>query len=95
MNTLFEDLKAGRIKPEFGNPHHIHAVREFERENNDDGPERIYNVSLRAECYYTVSVKAPNKRKAKELALEEPFDTTDCTVDDVSVEDIEEFNQNG
>lgn len=86
----FEDLKSGRIKPEFGNPQHIEAVREFERENNDDGVERSYRVSIRCECYYDVVVKAPNKKIAKELAMEEPYDMSAMDIDDKYVECVEE-----
>jgi hypothetical protein len=69
IQEIINGLLTGKIKPEFGNPDHIAAVRKFEEDHTEDAPEGgKYLVSIYAEGEVEFEVMATSKEEAIEKA---------------------------
>lgn len=90
----FEDLKSGKVKPEFGNSEHIEAIRLHQKHIEYEEAEKakkLYEVTLEVSGYSVVKVRAKDEEEAKELAKESYTDNME--IEDVDIRDIEEIKE--
>jgi hypothetical protein len=90
--VTFEDLKTGKVKPEFGNIEHITVVREYERFQammEEEQQLKLWEVTFSVSGTCTVRVRADSREEAEEKAREE-IDYTDMELDDCDVLEVEE-----
>lgn len=72
MSGLYEDLKGGKVRPEFGNPDHVAVIDAHEEEERakeleeNDGVLKEYEIEYAASGSATIRVKAFSEDEAKD-----------------------------
>jgi hypothetical protein len=94
MEELIERLKTGEIKPEFGNPNHIEAIKYLDRmsgeeaqlkSDRENGVLKTYEVTL----HYSATVERTIEAYDKEDALERAEEEIDIRNLDLELEDYD------
>lgn len=83
----FEDLKNGKIKPEFGNMEHIRVVRAFEKKQAGEG-KKMFKVTFELSGTCSYDVEAVDEAEAKNISQGYGIDCDDWDINDINVEEL-------
>ena len=81
MGITIDDLKSGRVKPEFGNIEHIQVVREAEKRIDEQGKVKKFHVTFVA--YDSLEIEAKDEEEARKLASDHSPDFFDYEIEGI------------